>query len=160
MSAKNVFSFRSETTILSMRPCRSAMTFLSKSCVIGRGVETFSICSAIAFASKTPTQIGRTRWPSLSRRMMMGMLVMGSTISPLIVISICMFPAQAVRVCPGDLHLDDLSDPRRVAGKIDDCVARRASRQLPLAPAARGVDQHGLDATDGSLEQLALDRPL
>src|SRR3954466_14729971 len=162
MSAKNVFSFRSETTILSIRPCRSAMTFLSRSCVIGRGVETFSICSAIAFASKTPTQIGRTRWPSLSRRMMMGMLVIGSTISPLIVISICIdgLAPEAIWICPGDAHAYDSPDPRRVAWKIDDRVARRAPRQLPLAPPARGVDQYRLDATDGSLEQLALDRPL
>ncbi len=71
------------------------MTLRSRSCVIGRGVVTFSICSAMALASKTPTQIGRTRCPSLSRRMMIGMLVMGSTISPLIVISICMRPSLA-----------------------------------------------------------------
>ena len=32
----------------------------SRSCVIGRGVETFSICSAMALASGTPTQIGST----------------------------------------------------------------------------------------------------
>ena len=66
------------------------MTLRSRSCVIGRGVVTFSICSAMALASKTPTQIGSTRWPSVSRRMMIGMLVIGSTIRPLIVISICM----------------------------------------------------------------------
>ena len=66
------------------------MTFRSRSCVIGRGVVTFSICSAMAFASNTPTQIGSTRCSALSRRMMIGMFVIGSTISPLIVISICM----------------------------------------------------------------------
>ena len=49
----------------------------------------FSIWRAIALASKIPTQIGSTRWPSASRRMMMGMFVIGSTIRPLIVISIC-----------------------------------------------------------------------
>ncbi len=32
---------------------------------MGRGVSTFSICRAMALASKTPTQIGRTREPSL-----------------------------------------------------------------------------------------------
>ena len=63
------------------------MTLRSRSCVIGRGVSMFSICSAIALASNTPTQIGSTRWPSWSRRMMIGMLVMGSTIKPLMVIS-------------------------------------------------------------------------
>ena len=64
------------------------MTLFSRSCVMGRGVCTFSIWSAIAFASKTPTQIGRTRCPSTSRSTMMGMLVIGSTISPLRAISI------------------------------------------------------------------------
>ena len=68
------------------------MTLRSRSCVIGRGVEMFSICSAMALASKIPTQIGSTRCPSLSRRITIGMFVIGSTISPLIVISICMAP--------------------------------------------------------------------
>ena len=63
------------------------MTLRSRSCVIGRGVWMFSICSAMALASKTPTQIGSTFCPSRSRRMMIGMLVIGSTINPLIVIS-------------------------------------------------------------------------
>ena len=66
------------------------MTLRSRSCVIGRGVAMFSICSAMALASKIPTQIGSTFCPSLSRRMTIGMFVIGSTISPLIVISICM----------------------------------------------------------------------
>ena len=70
------------------------MMFRSRSCVIGRGVATFSICSAIAFASKMPTQIGSTRSPSLSFRITMGVLVIGSTISPLIVISISMAVAR------------------------------------------------------------------
>ena len=55
---------------------------------MGRGVSTFSSRSAIAFASKIPTQIGRTRSPSTSRSQMMGMLVSGSTVSPLMAISI------------------------------------------------------------------------
>ena len=59
------------------------MTFRSRSCVIGRGVVTFSICSAMALASKMPTQIGSTRCPSLSRRMMIGMLVIGIDHQPL-----------------------------------------------------------------------------
>jgi hypothetical protein len=61
---------------------------------MGRGMLTFSICSAIAFASKMPTQIGNTRFPSSSRRMMIGMLVTGSTINPLIVMAICMGPVR------------------------------------------------------------------
>ena len=63
---------------------------LSKSWVMGRGVWTFSICRAMALASNTPTQMGSRRWPSSSRRMMMGMFVMGSIIRPLIVIWISM----------------------------------------------------------------------
>ena len=43
-----------------------------------------------ATSPKIPTQIGSTRCPSLSRRMTIGTLVIGSTIRPLIVISICM----------------------------------------------------------------------
>ena len=53
------------------------MMLRSRSCVIGRGVWMFSICSAMALASNTPTQIGSTFCPSLSRRMMMGMFVIG-----------------------------------------------------------------------------------
>ena len=48
------------------------MTLRSRSCVIGRGVEMFSICSAMALASNMPTQIGSTRCPSLSRRITIG----------------------------------------------------------------------------------------
>ena len=51
---------------------RSLIRLRSRSCVIGRGVATFSICSAMALASKMPTQIGRTRSPSLSFRMTIG----------------------------------------------------------------------------------------
>ena len=68
------------------------MTLRRRSWVIGRGVDTFSICDQMALASHNPTQIGRTFWPSLSRKMMIGMFVTGSTIRPLIVISICMAP--------------------------------------------------------------------
>ena len=77
------------------------MMFRSRSCVIGRGVATFSICSAMALASKIPTQIGRTRSPSLSLRITIGMLVTGSTISPLMVISISMaLPSSLARLIP------------------------------------------------------------
>src|SRR4051794_37497837 len=132
------------------------MTFFSRSWVIGRGVVTFSICSAIALASKTPTQIGSTRWPSLSRRMMIGMFVIGSTIRPLIVISICMFAPKAVRIRSGDPHLHDVSHPRGIARKVDDGVARCPPRQLPVAPPAGRVDEHRLYPADAFEEQLAL----
>src|SRR2546426_5010655 len=149
------------------------MMFRSRSCVIGRGVEMFSICSAMAFASKMPTQIGSTRWPSLSRRITIGMLVMGSTIRPLMVISICMAlqprrrkgPCQtfAPRVGAGrappdavwsgalDAHRDRSPNPRGRSGKVDDDVAARASGHLGAAAPARRVDEHLDRAADEPL---------
>src|ERR1017187_9851555 len=62
-----------------------------RSWVMGRGVETFSISSAIAFASYTPTQMGSTVLPLMSLRMTMGILVTGSIISPRIFISTSIF---------------------------------------------------------------------
>src|SRR5215831_15970838 len=59
---------------------------------MGRGVVTFSISSAIALASYTPTQMGRTVLPFTSFRMTMGMLVTGSIMSPRIFISTSMSP--------------------------------------------------------------------
>src|SRR5712692_11650115 len=131
------------------------MTFRSRSCVIGRGVDTFSICSAMALASKMPTQIGSTRCPSLSRRITIGMFVMGSTISPLMVISICINPynlgitvtlsigdrpaPHAVRA--GALHPDGHrpADPRRRSRQVHDHVAARAASELRVAAPADGV---------------------
>src|SRR5262245_54416108 len=125
----------------------------------------FSICSAMAFASKMPTQIGNTRWPSLSRRITIGMLVMGSTINPLMVISICMAlqPRRRTRACQTrrrqiarargaaphavragalDPDPDRSTNPCRRPGQVDDDIAAGASRQLRLAPPARRVDEH------------------
>ena len=77
------------TTRSSVAPS-STSRLRSRSCVIGRGGATFSICSAMALASTGPTQIGSTRWLSASRSITIGMLVTGSTIRPLIDISISM----------------------------------------------------------------------
>src|SRR5688572_18462607 len=132
------------------------MTLFSRSCVIGRCGVTFSICSAIAFASNTPTQIGSTRLPSLSRRITIGMFVIGSTISPLIVISICMvhhLTAETVWVRRGDSHRKRLADPGRVAREVDDSIAGRAPGEFPFPPAAAGVDQHLLDPPDSGVVQ-------
>src|SRR5438876_12460597 len=137
------------------------MTLRSRSCVIGRGVAMFSIWSAMAFASKMPTQIGSTRCPSLSRRMTIGMFVMGSTINPLMVISICMgyqprrarrvvkprrdarrAPPDAVRPGARHPHRHGAPDPRRRPGDVDDDVRAGAARELGLAPPAASVDQH------------------
>src|SRR5438128_12217143 len=113
------------------------MTFRSRSCVIGRGVEMFSICSAIAFASKMPTQIGSTFCPSLSRRMTIGMFVMGSTINPLMVISICMVStlltlADSPRCQP----------PRSAAASVVTApVATQRRPAVPLCQAGRAAPE-------------------
>src|ERR1700710_1667759 len=51
---------------------------------MGRGGSTPSRRSAMALASKTPIQIGRKSWLWVSRRMTMGTLDEGASISPLI----------------------------------------------------------------------------
>src|SRR5262249_34643381 len=61
-----------------------------RSCVMGRGVDTFSISSAIALASYTPTQMGSTVFPFRSFRITIGILVTGSIINPRIFISTSM----------------------------------------------------------------------
>src|ERR1019366_7104330 len=70
-----------------MPVCKPSSRLLIRSWVIGRGVETFSISRAIAFASYTPTQMGSTVLLPTSFRMTIGMLVTGSIISPRIFIS-------------------------------------------------------------------------
>jgi hypothetical protein len=49
---------------------------------MGRGVEIFSSSSAMALASKMPTQMGSERFSSSSLNMMMGILESGSSASP------------------------------------------------------------------------------
>src|SRR5262245_1289624 len=137
------------------------MMFRNRSWVIGRGVETFSICSAMAFASKMPTQMDRTRSPSLSFRITMGMFVMGSTISPLMLISISMallhprpsgarsgqdhLAPETMRARPRDSHRDCPPDPRVLVhvpshigrhGHIHYSVAAGAPRNLANLPPA------------------------
>src|SRR5262245_23340495 len=80
---------------------------------MGRGVVTFSISIAMALASYTPTQMGRTVSLPTSLSTTMGMLVIGSIISPRIFISTSIPPSlldhfshQAVRETPGDQHVN------------------------------------------------------
>jgi hypothetical protein len=54
---------------------------------MGLGVGTFSMVNAIALASKTPIQMGRTLSDLKSSRTMMGIFDKGSTTSPFIRIS-------------------------------------------------------------------------
>ena len=85
---------------------------------MGRGVEMFSTWSAIALASKIPTQMGSTRSPSLALRRTMGVFVTGSTMRPLIVISICMLgycPPNTVRSRALDADWYRAPDPLRRA---------------------------------------------
>ncbi len=99
----------------------------------------------MALASKIPTQIGSTRCPSLSRRMTIGVFVMGSTINPLIDISICIptcLSPDAVGAGAFDRDADGPADPRCRAWHIDDDVLRRAAGDLGVAPPAGGVDEH------------------
>src|SRR6185503_7865022 len=106
---------------------------------------TFSICNAMALASKMPTQIGSTRCPSLSRRITIGVFVMGSTISPLIDISICMtyrLSPDAVCTRALDMNAHGPADPAGRSRHVDADVLRRATRKLGLAPPARRVDEH------------------
>ena len=99
--------------------------------------------------------------PSLSRRMTIGMLVIGSTISPLIVISICMASYNARRldaalsnsstalaphaVRPGALDAHRQPSGRSTPagpGRLTTTFCARPARQLGVAPPARRVDEH------------------
>src|SRR5688572_22178500 len=153
------------------------MTLRSRSWVMGRGVAMFSICSAMALASKIPTQMGSTRSPPLSFRITIGRLVIGSTISPLIVISISMmrsaistwlnFARQAVRPGSPDDDRQYAPDPRRCcppctggSWKTDDGVSGRPARQLAGPATADRIDEDVLSGAEGSLVEPRLDRAL
>src|SRR6476619_5083908 len=117
----------------------------------------------MALASKIPTQIGSTRSPSLSRRITIGVFVIGSTIRPLIDISICMMPClspDAVRARAFDADPHRLPDPCRRARQIDDDVLRGPSGDLALAPPARRVNQHVDLLADQPLVERHLNPPL
>src|ERR1039458_3825919 len=102
------------------------MRFLVRSCVMGRGADTFSISIAMALASKMPTQIGITVSEPTSFSTTMGMLVAGSIISPRIRTSISMdslsrsrtylldgLADQTVWMRPSDSHLHIIAWGRR-----------------------------------------------
>src|SRR5687767_10486637 len=163
------------------------MTFRSKSCVIGLGVAMFSIWSAMAFASKMPTQIGSTRSPPLSLRITIGMLVMGSTIRPLMVISISIaasrvipryvgllqatqkprpwlqngFSPYAVRAGAANGDRNGPPEPfhrrSRRNRKVYDRIALGPTRDLTVAAPARRVHQHRVRAAHHPLVNRRLD---
>ena len=96
-TAKKVFSLRSVTTTFTTCASSVSRMFLMRSCVIGRGVAIFSSSSAMALASKIPTQMGSERLSSSSRRMMIGMFETGSRASPRTFISTSIRPPPARR---------------------------------------------------------------
>src|SRR5262249_23418580 len=65
----------------------SQITFLRRSWVIGLWVLSFSISTAMAFASNAPTQMGSIESPLTSFRMIIGVFAEGSIIRPRILIS-------------------------------------------------------------------------
>src|SRR5579871_4080980 len=93
-----------------------------RSWVIGRGVDTFSISSAIAFASYTPTQMGNTVSPPTSFNITIGIFETGSSIRPRTVISTSIgtslyhqFTGEAVGETAGNVH-------RHIASELQDCA--------------------------------------
>src|SRR3954469_10277956 len=119
--------------------------------------------------------------------MTIGVFVMGSTINPLMVISICIglgpralhgslepFGCQAhlsphaVRARTLDANVYCAADPTAVAGQVDDGVLRGSPGEFGLAPATGSVDQdfnRGADhrfvdvCLDGALHRLEFDNP-
>src|SRR6185369_15457041 len=148
---------------------------------MGRGGSTPSIRKAIAFASKTPIQIGRKSWLWVSRRMTIGTFDAGSSISPLIstrsswVGSLmpycagrpggrssesserCPLTEQAVGQGRGDPHAGHIAERHGLGAhrEMDDPVARRAPRLgARLLPPAGDHDVEALP------HQALVDLPL
>src|SRR6185295_4510613 len=106
---------------------------------------------AMALASKTPIQIGRNTWPPCSRSTTMGMLEVGSSISPLI--------SMRTRACGSAVESVSLIAPfyAPLRGALSDAgddaqgsTRHRSSDGLSLVEAAgeeavviRAVDAHG-----------------
>src|SRR5262245_48815913 len=150
-TAKKVFSLRSVTTTLSTRASSVSRMFLMRSWVIGRAGATFSSSSAIALASKMPTQICSDRLSSSSRRMMIGMFETASRASPRTFISTNMRPPpvgkrvspQAVRQHLVDVDLRQITDGRAsLPVEVDDAVATGPARQLSGILLRGSVHQH------------------
>src|SRR5208337_2441170 len=100
ISAKKVSSRRSLTTIFCTRTSSPKNTFFSRSWVMGRGVCTFSISSAMALASYAPTQMGRIACPCTSFSTTIGICVTGSIIRPRTFISTSIAPSLSLPIGP------------------------------------------------------------
>src|SRR4030067_433233 len=70
----------------------SSMMFFNRSWVMGRENLMFFSSLAMAVASSNPIQMGTALSESTSVRIMMGLLVKGSMVSPETVISLSMLP--------------------------------------------------------------------
>ena len=102
----------------------------------------------MALASNTPTQIDSTRSPSRSFRITIGRFVTGSTISPLMFISINMthalsagtlehVPAQTVRPRPGHPHGHQAAEPRLSAFGIRIGGSTEIHYRVPVGPSGQ-----------------------
>src|SRR5205814_7308470 len=118
--------------------------------------EIFSISSAMAFASKAPTQIGNIVSLFTSFRMIMGVPLLGSIINPLILTSISMItseapfshgprelPVEAVRLRLRHAHLRQAAREVRTPPKVYDLVTRRVPLHVLVRARARPLDEHG-----------------
>src|SRR5271165_1636005 len=149
------------------------MRFLVRSCVMGRGAESFSSSMAMALASKMPTQMGMTESEAGSFRTTIGMLVAGSIISPRIRTSMSMespfpleyagldgFAYKTVWMRSGDSHLYVASRRgcyRARPGEIDRLVLAAAAGDLTTCRIlAFNHDFHYLSQVPGIVSPLNL----
>src|ERR1700687_5285048 len=108
--------------------------FLMRSWVMGRGGEILSSSSAMALASKSPTQMGSERLASSSPRMSMGMLESGSSASPLTFISSHMVP---LLVLAGGPDMDPCSPPSTLLSSSHTLRQRNRRQGVLGIPASR-----------------------
>src|SRR5258706_12894815 len=103
---------------------------MTRSCVSGLAVVTFSIFRAIALASKTQIQIGRKNFSSASRRTTTGVFETGSRRSPLISIFFnertLPFPSGSFRETPDQRVFEPFFDPD------PDVTSRRRARRFRI----------------------------
>src|SRR2546421_6971883 len=110
----------------------------------------------MAFASKAPTQIGNIVSLFTSFRMIIGVPLLGSIISPLILTSISMLtsdtpflrgprqlPVEAVRLRLRHAHLRQTPRETGTPSKVYDLVTRRVPLHVLARARARPLDEHG-----------------
>src|SRR3972149_1003707 len=112
----------------------------------------------MALASKMPTQMGRTAELEGSRRMMIGMLVIGSIINLLIFISSSMAPifSPLQRLYPGLPGKSSSAGRQRFANQRGG-VGPGDSDLQERAPARRGGEMHDPVATCPALREAVVE---